>query len=226
MKILIACEHSGVVRDAFIKRGHDAWSCDILDTASPGPHLKCDVTDILADNWDMMIGHPPCTHLASSGAKHFAQKRADGRQQEALAFVQLLMGAPIKRIAIENPVGIISSEIRRPDQIVDMWWFGEEAQKKTCLWLKGLPKLHATNPIGKTYSCRCGNNFSQYFGELGCPSCKGASGKAVLGYGHRVITSGGRVLPKWYNLPPSPDRGNKRSRTFQGFADAMADQWG
>ena len=91
---------------------------------------------------------------------------------------------------------------------------------------QGLPKLYATNPIGKTYSCRCGNNFSQYFGELGCPSCKGASGKAVLGYGHRVITSGGKVLPKWYNLPPSPDRGNKRSRTFQGFADAMADQWG
>jgi hypothetical protein len=144
MKILIACEYSGTVRDAFIRQGHQALSCDLLPTDVPGPHYQGPVEDVLNDGWDLMIAHPPCTHLAVSGARHFAAKRADGRQQAALAFVQMLMDAPIERWCIENPVSIISSQIRKPDQIIQPWQFGHGESKKTCLWLKGLPKLTPT----------------------------------------------------------------------------------
>ena len=150
MRVLIACEYSGTVRDAFIARGHDAMSCDILPSDRPGPHYQGDIVDVLHyDSWDMMIAHPPCTHLAVSGAKHFAAKQADGRQAAALEFVQLLMGAPIPRICIENPVSIISTRIRKPDQIIQPWQFGHEATKTTCLWLKGLPPLVPTDIVGK-----------------------------------------------------------------------------
>jgi hypothetical protein len=149
MKVLVACEYSGTVRDAFIKLGHDALSCDLLDTDLPGPHYKGNVLDIINDGWDLMIAHPPCTHLAVSGARHFAEKRASGVQQEALEFVRLLLDAPIERIALENPVSIISSHIRKPDQIIQPWMFGHRESKKTCLWLKNLPLLIPTDLVEK-----------------------------------------------------------------------------
>jgi len=145
MKILIACEYSGTVREAFSKLGHDAWSCDILETEIPGNHLQCDVREILRDGWDMMIAHPPCTHLAVSGARWFKDKKVE--QAEALEFVRLLLNAPIERIALENPISIISSHIRKPDQIIQPWQFGHGETKATCLWLQNLPKLQPTNIV-------------------------------------------------------------------------------
>jgi hypothetical protein len=145
MKILVACEYSGAVRDAFRARGHDAMSCDLLPTDAPGPHYQGDVRDIIGDGWDLMIAHPPCTHLAVSGARWFKDKQQE--QADALAFVRLLMGAPVSRIAIENPVSIISSRIRKPDQIIQPWQFGHGETKATCLWLKNLPPLTPTNIV-------------------------------------------------------------------------------
>lgn len=147
MKILIACEYSATVRDAFIRAGHDATSCDLLPTERPGPHYMGDVFDIIGDGWDMMIAHPPCTHLAVSGARHFSEKRADGRQQEAVDFFMTLARADIPRIAIENPVCIMSTVWRKPDQIIQPWQFGHGETKATCLWLKGLPPLVPTNVV-------------------------------------------------------------------------------
>jgi hypothetical protein len=147
MKVLVACEYSGRVRDAFIARGHDAMSCDLLPTESPGPHYQGDVMDIIGDGFDLMIAHPPCTHLAVSGARHFAAKRASGVQQQALDFVRALLNAPITQIALENPVSIISSAIRKPDQIIQPWQFGHGETKATCLWLKGLRPLVPTNIV-------------------------------------------------------------------------------
>lgn len=144
MRVLVACEFSGTVRDAFRALGHDATSCDLLDSERPGPHHKGDVLGILADGWDLMVAHPPCTHLAVSGARHFAEKRADGRQQAALDFVRALLDAPIPRIALENPVSIISSHVRKPDQVIQPWMFGHGETKATCLWLKNLPPLVPT----------------------------------------------------------------------------------
>ena len=182
MRVLVACEYSGRVRDAFEKKGHDSWSCDLLETESPGQHYQGDVRDMLAQEWDLMICHPPCTHLAVSGARHFARKVASGEQQEALAFVRMLLDAPIPRICLENPVSIISTRIRKPSQIVQPWMFGHGETKATCLWLKGLSKLRATNPVD--------------------------------GREQRV-----------HNMPPGPNRWKDRSRTYEGIALAMADQW-
>jgi len=147
LKVLVACEYSGRVRDAFTRMGHFAMSCDLLPTEAPGLHYQGDVTDILDQGWDIMIAHPPCTHLAVSGARHFAAKRESGVQQEALEFVRRLLTAPIPKIALENPISIISSEIRKPDQIIQPWQFGHGETKATCLWLKGLPKLTPTNIV-------------------------------------------------------------------------------
>jgi hypothetical protein len=191
MKVLIACEYSGVVRDAFIKRGHDAWSCDLLPTDSSGPHIQGDVLEILNQGWDLMIAHPPCTHLAVSGARWFKNKQVE--QKEALDFVRALLNAPINKIALENPISIISTEVRQPDQIVQPWMFGHEMTKSTCLWLKNLPLLVPTNIVGK---------------------------------GKKHITKSGKSIPEWYNLPETKDRWKKRSKTFEGFAKAMAEQWG
>ena len=146
-KVLIACEYSGTVRDAFIAMGHDAMSCDLLPTDVPGPHYQGDVFDIINDGWDLMIAHPPCTHLAVSGARHFEAKKASGVQDEALAFVQALLDAPIDCIALENPISIISSRIRKPDQIIQPWQYGHGETKATCLWLKNLPKLIPTDIV-------------------------------------------------------------------------------
>ena len=202
MKILIACEYSGTVRDAFIKAGHDAMSCDILPSDVPGPHHKGDVVAILNDGWDLMIAHPPCTHLAVSGAKHFAKKIADGRQQAALDFVQTLMDAPIPRICIENPVSIISTRIRKPDQIIQPWQFGDQAQKTTCLWLKNLPLLTPTKIVdkGKFYVSPSGKRLPAWYGDAS------VNGKK-LAYGSEAMKK-------------------IRSTTFSGIADAMAAQWG
>ena len=191
MKVLIACEYSGVVRDAFLAKGHDAWSCDLLSSESKGHHIQGDVSQILNQGWDLMIAHPPCTHLATSGARWFKNKEKE--QKEALDFVKLLLNAPIEKIALENPVSIISTKIRQPDQIVHPWMFGHEISKTTCLWLKNLPLLIPTEIVGK---------------------------------GKKHTTKGGKVIPEWYNLPETKDRWKKRSKTFEGFAKAMADQWG
>ena len=198
MKVLVACEFSGVVRDAFIRRGHDAMSCDLLPTESPGPHYQGDVYDILEDGWDLMVAHPPCTYLASSGL-HW-NKRIPGREElthEAMLFVFNLMGEgfvahAIPRIALENPIGRISSAYRKPDQIIQPWQFGHPESKSTCLWLKGLPLLQPTDVLQLPESGRWTNQTP--------------SGQNKLG--------------------PSADRWKLRSVTYQGIAEAMADQWG
>ena len=147
MKVLVACEFSGIVRDAFIKRGHDAMSCDLLPTETPGAHYQGDVRDVLDYPWDLMIAHPPCTHLSVSGARHFSEKRMDGRQQSAVSFFMRLAKADIPRIAIENPVCIMSTLWRKPDQTIQPWEFGHGETKATCLWLKSLPPLQPTNIV-------------------------------------------------------------------------------
>jgi len=181
MRVLVACEFSGIVREAFAKKGHDTWSCDLLPTEIPGNHIQGDVSDCLGDKWDLMIAHPPCTHLAVSGARWFKKKSFE--QKLALEFIEELMSAPIHKIAIENPISIISTRIRKPDQIIQPWMFGHGETKATCLWLKNLPKLEATN--------------------------------IVEGRQARV-----------HREPPGPERWKNRSRTFQGIANAMAEQWG
>lgn len=183
MRVLVACEYSGTVRDAFLKLGHDAMSCDLLPTDVPGPHYQGDVFDVINDGWDLMIAHPPCTHLAVSGARHFEAKRKDGRQMEAIFFFKLLARAEIAKIAIENPVCIMSTVWRKPDQIIQPWQFGHGETKTTCLWLKGLPKLIPTN--------------------------------IVDGREARI-----------HRMAPGPNRWKERSKTYQGIADAMAEQWG
>ena len=144
-RVLIACEFSGRVRDAFIRNGCEAVSCDLLPTDQSGPHYQGDVFDIINDGWDLMVAHPPCTHLAVSGARWFHKKEQE--QREALDFVQRLMDAPIEQIAIENPVSVISSRIRKPDQIIQPWMFGHGETKATCLWLKNLPPLQPTKIV-------------------------------------------------------------------------------
>lgn len=181
MRVLVACEYSGRVRDSFLSRGHDAMSCDLLPSESDGPHYQGPVEDVLGDGWDLMIAHPPCTHLAVSGSRHFYRKQKE--QSEALDFVRLLMAAPIARWCIENPVSVISSAIRPPDQIIQPWQFGHGETKATCLWLHNLPRLRPT--------------------------------RIVEGRESRI-----------HRMPPHPDRWKERSRTYEGIADAMGDQWG
>ena len=145
MRVLVACEFSGIVVGAFREKGHDAWSCDLLPTEGSANHLRDDVLSVLGDGWNLMIAHPPCTHLAVSGARWFKEKREE--QEAALEFVRLLLDAPIERIALENPISIISTRIRKPDQIIQPWMFGHPETKATCLWLKNLPKLVPTNIV-------------------------------------------------------------------------------
>lgn len=180
-RVLVACEYSGRVRDAFAARGWDAWSCDLLPTDSVGQHHQCDVRYVLGLNWDLMIAHPPCTHLAVSGARWFRAKQVE--QAEALDFVRLLLAAPINHIALENPVSVISSQIRKPDQVIQPWQFGHGETKATCLWLKNLSPLRPTKVVDGRH-------------------------------------------PAVHLMPPGPDRWKLRSLTYQGIADAMADQWG
>lgn len=195
MRVLIACEFSGVVREAFRTHGHNAWSCDIIPADDDSPyHLLTDVRGPIRWSWDLMIAFPPCTHLAVSGAHRFKYKQHE--QAESLKFVELLLDADIPRICLENPVGIINTRIRKPDQIIQPYEFGEDASKKTCLWLKNLPKLIRTSYIEPGIS---------------------ASGKRVWS----------NQTPSGQNkLGPSADRWKLRSKTYQGIANAMAEQWG
>jgi len=195
MRILVACESSGTVRDAFIAKGHEAVSCDILPSEVGGPHIQGDVLEVIDQDWDMMIAHPPCTYLSSSGMHWTTRGLRDPElTEDALAFVRKLLDADIEKIAVENPVGAISTRIRKPDQYIHPYQFGDDASKKTGLWLKGLPCLIPTNYIEP-----------------------------------RMV--GGK--PRWSNqtdsgqnrLGPSQDRWKQRSKTYQGIALAMANQW-
>ena len=190
LRVLVGCEFSGIVRDAFAALGHDAWSCDLLPTERPGNHIQEDVTNILDDCWDLMIAFPPCTHLCVSGARWFNGKKKE--QNEAIGFFMLLAGAPIHRIAIENPVGIMSSVWRKPDQIIQPWQFGHGEVKATCLWLKNLPPLQPTHLEGDLF-------------------CTEAPAERIARVHHE---------------PPGPERWKNRSRTFEGVAKSMAQQWG
>ena len=185
MRILVGCESSGRVRDAFIRGGHDAMSCDLLDTESPGPHYKGDLFDVIDYPWDLAIFHPECTHLSVSGSRHFEAKKMDGRQQAGVSFFMKIVrrSEHIPMTAIENPVCVMSSLYRKPDQIIQPWMFGHGETKATCLWLKGLPNLTPTN--------------------------------IVDGREARV-----------HRMPPGPNRWRERSRTYEGIAQAMANQWG
>ena len=170
MRVLVACEFSGVVRDAFRDRGHEAWSCDLLETETPGPHMSCDVRDILPEHphdndWDLMVAFPPCTHLAVSGARWFKGKEKE--QDAALRFVNTLLNAPIPQIALENPVSVISTRIRKPDQIIQPWMFGHPEAKKTCLWLKNLPCLRPTEVLPLPESGRWSNQTPTGQNKLG-----------------------------------------------------------
>ena len=215
MKILVACEFSGKVREAFRKLGHDAWSCDLLPADDHSPyHYECDVLGILDKGWDLMVAHPPCTHLAVSGARWFKYKQKE--QAEALDFVQKLLDAPIERIALENPISVISSRIRRPDQIIQPWMFGEDASKSTCLWLKNLPSLTPTMLVEGRLYC-CGLPLSEGLGMHGCPNCNGDKNAKRL-YANQTPSGQNK-------LAPSKDRWKLRSETYQGIADAMASQW-
>lgn len=217
MRVLVACEFSGRVRDAFAARGHDAWSADLEPSETAGNHIHGDVRGVLDGGWDLMVAHPPCTDLAVSGARHFPAKRADGRQQRALEFVQALLDAPIERIALENPVSVISSAIRKPDQIIQPWMFGHDAQKTTCLWLKNLPRLTATEHVLPPFYGCCGGRFPFALGRYGCPNCHGER-KVRRIYSNQTPSGQNR-------LGPSERRASERARTYEGIARAMADQW-
>lgn len=193
MKVLVACEFSGIVRDAFLERGHDAVSCDLLPSGRPGPHVEGDVLSILNfESWDIMIAHPPCTYLAVSGARWFKNKREE--QNKAIDFFMALASCNIHRICIENPVCIMSTEWRKPDQYIHPWQFGHNESKKTGLWLKNLPKLKETCIVKPEYT---------------------------------ISKSGRRYSPVEYcpQTTNKDDRRKNRSRTYQGIAEAMADQW-
>jgi len=208
MRVLLACEESQSVCTEFRERGHEAFSCDLLDCSGEHPewHIKGDVLEIINQGWDLMIAFPPCTHLAVSGARHFKNKIEDGRQQQGIDFFMKMVNAPINKIAIENPIGIMSSEWRKPDQIIQPYYFGDDAMKFTCLWLKNLPKLvHIKQNdlfenqtwIEPTYvTTRNNTTYNKWFVETG-----------------RITTKNGL-------------RAKIRSKTFKGIANAMAKQWG
>lgn len=192
MRVLVACEFSGKVRNAFAKRGHDAWSCDLLPTLTPGQHIRGDVRQVLADDWDLMIAHPPCTYLTIAANRYHNNPDREAKREAALVFVAELLLAPIPKIALENPVGVISTRIRKPNQIIQPFWFGHPDKKTTCLWLKGLAPLLPTamcDPI--MFVSRGGNSYS--------------------------LSA---------TMPPHPMRGYVRSITYDGIAEAMAQQWG
>jgi hypothetical protein len=196
MRVLVACEYSGTVRDAFIAKGHDAMSCDLLPTDKPGPHYQGDVTDILGDGWDLLIAHPPCTYLTNSGVCHLHKDPTRWEKlDEAAAFFKLFLDAPVERIAIENPIMHKYGKERiggiKQSQVVQPYMFGHMEQKATCLWLKNLPKLVDTNNVKE-----------------------------------EMLKLPAKERQRLHYLPPSKDRWKIRSTTFQGLADAMADQWG
>lgn len=202
MRVLVACEFSGTVRDAFTRLGHDAWSCDIVPSDKGGNHYQCDLFDVVGLGWDLIIAHPPCTYLTVTGNRWFKpeyKERFPTREQdriEAIDFFTRIYNLNVPKICIENPIGIMSKILRKPDQIIQPWQFGHQASKSTCLWLKGLPKLEPTSIVDR---------------------------------GEFVTYKSGKRMTKWYadaaSLPPK-ERAKVRNKTFQGIADAMANQWG
>lgn len=198
MRVLLACEESQAVTKAFRELGHEAYSCDIIESSGGHPewHLMKDVREVLDEHWDLIIAFPPCTHLAVSGARHFAQKIADGRQQEGIDFFMLFANHPCERIAIENPVGIMSSKWRKPNQIIQPYQFGHPESKKTCLWLKGLPNLEPTDIVeeGERVVFASGKSMPKWYSDA-------------------------------WKLSPE-ERAKARSKTFEGIAKAMASAWG
>jgi len=204
MRVLVACEYSGTVRDAFLKKGHDAISCDILPTSAPGPHITGNVLDHLLDGWDILIAHPPCTFLANAG---MANKKRDPSREiktsSALKFVLNLWAAPINKVCIENPNGVLATRWRKPSQIIEPWYFGEPEKKMTCLWLRGLPKLQGKIDIARDK-------------------------KAFEPLPHKIYPSGRKQYwsAKIGDRSPHPLRGHFKSKTFDVFANAMAEQWG
>ena len=202
MRVLVACEFSGTVRDAFAKLGHEAWSCDKVPSDKGGSHYQCDLFDVVELGWDLIIAHPPCTYLTVTGNRWFKpeyKERFPTREQdriEAIDFFTRIYNLNVPKICIENPIGIMSKILRKPDQIIQPWQFGHEASKATCLWLKGLPELTPTNIVSK---------------------------------GEFVTYKSGKRMAKWYaevaSLSPN-ERAKVRNKTFQGIADAMANQWG
>ncbi len=202
MRVLVACEESQAVTIELRRLGHEAYSCDIQECSGGHPewHLQQDVTPLLSEKWDMIIAFPPCTDLAVSGARHFAKKRADGRQQRSIDFFMRFVNADCPKVAIENPIGIMSSHYRKPDQIIQPYWFGDHARKSTCLWLKGLPKLIPANIVDPGEIVRGG--FSV-----------GASANYAR-------DEDGKIIP-WND----PRTAKARSKTFPGIAKAMAEQW-
>ena len=203
LNILVACEESQAVTKHLRALGHEAFSCDILPCSGGHPewHYQQDVFEVIEKGWDMMIAFPPCTHLASSGARHFKQKIADGRQQQGIDFFMKLANADIDRIAIENPIGVMSTKYRKPDQIIQPYQFGDKAQKSTCLWLKNLPKLESTDVVDK-------GEFFEFISKKGVK----------------------KRMPMWYykalqDAKTPQQRSTLRSKTFDGIARAMATQW-
>lgn len=222
MKVLIGCEFSGTVRDAFLRRGHEAVSCDFLPTEVPGPHIVGDVREALERNkWDAFIVFPTCTYLCGSGL-HWNKRRPEraAQTEEALEFARFLLSRypRIPRVALENPIGCISSRIRKPDQIIHPWMFGHPESKATCLWLEGLEPLEPTNILEPSRWVCCGRVLPAGVGKYGCANCNG----------EKV------ARPRWDNqtdsgqnrLAPSEDRWKLRSTTYAGIAEAMASQWG
>ena len=202
-RILIACEESQAVTIEFRKLGYEAFSCDLLECSGGYPewHLKDDIFNVLNQHWDLMIAFPPCTDLAVSGARHFERKKLDGSQDKSIKFFMDIINAPIEKIAVENPIGIMSGIYRKPDQIIQPWQFGDKAQKSTCLWLKNLPKLIPTNIVEK-------GEFFEFVSKKGEK----------------------KRMPMWYykalqEAKTPEQRRTLRSKTFKGIAEAMANQW-
>jgi|TARA_R110001606_G_scaffold392489_3_gene561478 hypothetical protein len=200
MKILVACEESQAVTKQLRSLGHEAYSCDIKETTGTNPewHITGDaIKEAYSGKYDMMIAFPPCTHLATSGARWFKEKIADGRQQEGVDFFMKMINAPINKIAVENPVGVMSTKYKKPNQIIQPYQYGDEFQKSTCLWLKGLPELKPTNVVGK--------------------------GEMVTWINNKGVK---RTRAAWFSkIPKAMDRSTYRSKTFNGIAEAMAYQW-
>jgi len=198
MRILVGCEESQAVTIEFRKLGYEAYSCDTLPCSGGRPewHIKKDILKVIDKGWDMLIAFPPCTHLALSGSQHWPQKQKDGRQQKAIDFFMSLVKAPIDKICIENPMSIMSTVYRKPDQIIQPWQYGHEAQKTTCLWLKNLNKLEPTNIVSK-------GEFIEFVSKKGIK----------------------KRQPKWYANTSPKNRGHLRSKTYKGIAEAMANQF-
>lgn len=216
MKILIACEESQAVCKEFRKLGHESYSCDILDCSGGHPewHFKQDIFEVINKGWDMMIAFPPCTHLTVSGARHFEQKRKDGRQQQGIDFFMSMINAPIEKIAVENPVGIMSNAYRKPDQIIQPYYFGDPFQKTTCLWLKNLKPLYY--------------NLEPNLFDKNVTATKD---KGEMIYWIDKKTNKQKSQAKWYydaliKAKTKEERSTLRSKTFPGIAKAMAEQWG